>query len=73
MTTQPRLVTAVARSIRTCLDVDLGGEITYAWAERTNRTGWTVETPAPLGGWVRHEGVILSERELRRAWEQAQV
>ncbi len=40
-----------------------------------NQQGWTFETSAPLGHTMRHEGVVLGEGELRRAytaaWERA--
>jgi hypothetical protein len=77
MESQGRIVKAVARSIRTCIEVDLGGEIDFAWAERTNETGWNLEIPsgdkaaAARGTTVRHEGIVLGDRELARAWELA--
>ena len=79
MESQGRIIKAVARSIRTCIEVDLGGEIDFAWAERTNATGWNLEIPssdrpsAARGTYVRHEGIVLSDRELARAWKMAQA
>mgnify|MGYP001611263385 CR=1 FL=1 len=38
-----------------------------ARAENT-RTGWTYDVPGSQGRWVRHEGVRLTDSELRQAW-----
>lgn len=36
-----------------------------------NRDGWTIERSAPLGHWLREEGVVLSAAELRAAIDTA--
>lgn len=43
-------------------------------ANRINQSddGWTLETPAPLGNTVRHEGVVFAPSELAQVIAQAQ-
>jgi hypothetical protein len=59
-------VKLVAEAIMTQMQWD--GDYDLATAQRCNAAGWTIDTNAPLGGWVRHEGVTLSDADLARAY-----
>jgi len=66
-----RIVGGVAANMRAMIETDLGGDFTFAVAQKRNAEGWTVELPASLGNTVRHEGITLSAQELERAWQMA--
>jgi hypothetical protein len=85
-TIRARQIEAVATIIRERDETLLayGGEgLTYADAQETNRAGWTVDL-SPVAALdrreratsedrvIRHAGVVLTDDELRRAWDLAQ-
>jgi hypothetical protein len=66
------LIRAAAEAMRSADEVDpTGGRSREEWVQ-VNEDGWTLDTPAPLDHWVRHEGVVLSAAEFAAAYQQAQ-
>jgi hypothetical protein len=51
---------------------DPSGSYSFKDAHAQNQEGWSMEHLTGQEGWVvRHEGVTLSEEDLRAAWDRA--
>lgn len=75
--TREAQVTQVAGIIVDYLQADIAGDASFADVQAKNAQGWSFETLTSdavanrNGNYLRWEGVRLSERELREAWERA--
>lgn len=60
------LITTAGFALADLIEVDPVGTTPAELAAIINARpeGWTLDTPAPLGNWVRHEGVVFSAEEL---------
>lgn len=70
MTTRNDQIAAAARRLVEASEVH---PMTRAEVAKANADGFALRFPAPLGGWLVHEGVIFTDRELERIIARAQA